>query len=127
MRKTFLAIATLASLGLWGGTAVADEPGEESNAAPPEAAAPEGGSAQGTPSAQNDFTTLDKDSDGSLTKTEAEKNKELAAQWDTLDANKDGKLDQAEFAKFETAPAAEPSTPSTTPAPSDKGPMGPGM
>ena len=111
MRKTCLAIATLASLGLWGGTAVADEPGEESNATPPEAAAPEAGSAQGSPSAQNDFTTLDKDSDGSLTKAEAGKNKELAAQWDTLDANKDGKLDQAEFAKFEMGPAPGPSTP----------------
>src|SRR5690349_12173910 len=44
MRKTCLAIATFTSLGLWGATAIADEPGEESNAAPPEAAAPEGGS-----------------------------------------------------------------------------------
>jgi hypothetical protein len=52
------------------------------------------------------FTRLDSDKDGMVSKKEASKNKELTSKWDTLDTNKDGKLDQGEFAAFETgAPA----------------------
>lgn len=47
------------------------------------------------------FDSLDKDRDGSVTKKEAASNKDLTKKWDTLDANKDGKLDQGEFAQFE--------------------------
>ena len=45
--------------------------------------------------------SMDKDADGKISKTEAGSNPELAKQFDKLDANKDGNLDQAEFAKFE--------------------------
>jgi len=34
-------------------------------------------------------------------KAESRKDKDLSKQFDTLDTNKDGKLDQAEFAVFE--------------------------
>jgi hypothetical protein len=37
-----------------------------------------------------------------VSKKEASKNKDLTGKWDTLDSNKDGKLDQGEFAAFET-------------------------
>ena len=47
------------------------------------------------------FTKLDADKDGMVSKKEASKNKDLTAKWDTLDTNKDGKLDQGEFAAFE--------------------------
>jgi hypothetical protein len=43
----------------------------------------------------------DKNSDGKVSKAEAAGNAKLAAQFDQLDANKDGNLDKAEFAKFE--------------------------
>lgn len=56
------------------------------------------------------FTKLDADKDGMVSKKEASKNKDLTAKWDTLDSNKDGKLDQGEFAAFETG-ASSPSTP----------------
>ena len=49
------------------------------------------------------FTKLDTDKDGMVSKKEASKNKALTAKWDTLDSNKDGKLDQGEFAAFETS------------------------
>jgi len=54
------------------------------------------------------FTKLDADKDGMVSKKEASKNKDLTSKWDTLDTNKDGKLDQGEFAAFEstgTSPA----------------------
>ena len=43
----------------------------------------------------------DKNSDGKVSKSEAASNKKLASQFDSLDTNKDGNLDKAEFAKFE--------------------------
>lgn len=56
--------------------------------------------------AGGEFGKLDKDRDGSVTKKEAASNKNLAKKWDTLDANKDGKLDQGEFAQFEAEGSA---------------------
>ena len=50
-----------------------------------------------------EYTKMDKDKDGTLSKKEASSNKELTKQWDTLDVNKDGKLDEAEFAQFESS------------------------
>ena len=58
------------------------------------------------------FTKLDSDKDGMVSKKEASKNKDLTGKWDTLDTNKDGKLDQGEFAAFETgASSGSGSTP----------------
>ena len=48
----------------------------------------------------------DKNSDGKVSKAEAASNKELSAQFATLDTNKDGNLDKAEFAKFEAKGSA---------------------
>ena len=45
----------------------------------------------------------DKNSDGKVSKAEAASNKELSAQFSSLDTNKDGNLDKAEFAKFEAS------------------------
>ncbi len=64
-----------------------------------------------------DFGMIDKNSDGSLTKAEAisSKNKDLAGAFDKLDANRDGRIDNAEFAKFDVnVNGALPSTPVTT-------------
>ena len=47
------------------------------------------------------FAKLDADKDGMVSKKEAAKDKSVTAKWDTLDTNKDGKLDPGEFAAFE--------------------------
>jgi hypothetical protein len=49
----------------------------------------------------------DKNSDGKISKSEAAADQKLAKQFDKLDANKDGNLDQAEFAKFEASGSAK--------------------
>lgn len=68
-------------------------------------------SAAPAPGASGDtFTKLDADKDGMVSKKEASRNKDLASKWDTLDSNKDGKLDQGEFAAFESG-----SSPGSTP------------
>jgi hypothetical protein len=51
-----------------------------------------------------EYSKLDKDKDGTVSKKEAASNKDLTKQWDTLDVNKDGKLDEAEFAQFQASP-----------------------
>jgi hypothetical protein len=73
--------------------------------APPPSTPPGGTSSRG---AGDTFTKLDADKDGMVSKKEASKNKDLAAKWDTLDANKDGKLDQGEFAAFESGTGSVP-------------------
>ncbi len=59
------------------------------------------GSAPGSSTAVMEYSRLDKDKDGMISKKEAASNKSLTAQWSTLDVNKDSKLDEAEFAQFE--------------------------
>lgn len=81
---------------------------------PPPPSTPPGGSSSpstspsgtGATAGGDVFTKLDADKDGMVSKKEASKNKDLAAKWDTLDTNKDGKLDQGEFSAFEAAPAS---------------------
>ena len=60
------------------------------------------------------LTAFDKNRDGNITKKEAASNKDLTKQWDTLDANKDGKLDQGEFAQFEASGSAGGASGSTS-------------
>lgn len=67
-----------------------------------------GSASTGTAGAE--YTKLDKDKDGTVSKKEASSNKELTKQWDTLDVNKDGKLDEAEFAQFESSSIGSGST-----------------
>jgi hypothetical protein len=45
--------------------------------------------------------SADTNADGMVSKAEAAANAQLAQKFDTYDANKDGNLDKAEFAKFE--------------------------
>lgn len=52
------------------------------------------------------FTKLDKNTDGMVTKAEAKKDRVLDKQFDTLDSNKDGGLDNAEFSVFESGSAS---------------------
>ena len=47
------------------------------------------------------FKQLDSDGDGAVSAVEAAADPKLAAEWDMLDANKDGKLEQIEFSAFE--------------------------
>lgn len=48
--------------------------------------------------AATDMKSLDTDKDGSISKAEAAKMQGLVAKFDAADANKDGRLDQAEYA-----------------------------
>lgn len=52
------------------------------------------------------FQDLDSNRDGQLTLDEAKKSPEVKARFTQADANKDGKLDAAEFAAIETMPKA---------------------
>src|SRR5581483_6378175 len=66
-----------------------------------------------------DFSGIDKNTDGAITKAEAQasQNKDLAKQFSKLDKNRDGKLDAGEFAQFSASGSMTtptPPTPSTT-------------
>ena len=50
------------------------------------------------------FQDLDSNRDGQITLDEAKKSPDLKANFTQADANKDGKLDAAEFAALETMP-----------------------
>ena len=100
-----LTIAALTSLGLAGTAAAGDD---YSKSPKPEPEASQGSAHSSDHSAHNDYSKLDQNSDGALTRAEAAKNKLLVQQWASLDTNNDGKLDQAEFSKFETSPAKDP-------------------
>lgn len=100
-----LTIAALTGFGL-AGTAMAE--GDYSSKPNAEPQSSQGSAHSADKSAHNDYSKLDQNSDGALTRAEAAKNKLLVQQWDALDTNQDGKLDQGEFAKFETSPAKEP-------------------
>ena len=54
------------------------------------------------PSGAPTLASVDRDGNGSVSRHEAARSKELVKQWDSLDQNRDGKLDQAEFARLET-------------------------
>ena len=64
-----------------------------------------------------DFGIVDKNTDGAITKAEAQasKNKEFSKAFDQLDANRDGRLDNAEFAQFSVGgTVTTPATPSSS-------------
>lgn len=48
------------------------------------------------------YNQLDENRDGFISNDEAQEMPELAGQWQVTDSNKDGKIDQSEFALFET-------------------------
>lgn len=51
------------------------------------------------------FQSLDTNHDGVISRDEAKKAPEVSKEFTKLDANKDSKLDQAEFSALETAPS----------------------
>ncbi len=53
--------------------------------------------------ADTTFNQLDADKDGAISKAEAASAPALNDLWDTYDSNEDGKLDEAEFSRFEVA------------------------
>ncbi len=57
----------------------------------------------GTVYAGETFKLVDTDQDGAISKAEAAAVPALNDLWDTYDSNTDGKLDEAEFARFEVA------------------------
>jgi hypothetical protein len=119
MRNTSLKLIAGATLAACTGLAVAQispPPPSSSPSTSPSTGAPSSstspsGSASGAAGSGETFTKLDSDKDGMVSKKEASKNKDLAGKWDTLDTNKDGKLDQGEFAAFETGASGSGSTP----------------
>lgn len=87
---------TLAALTLAGGAALALPAAADNTAATssPGMSKPIDGNPQ--------LNRLDKDKDGTISKKEAKSDKELSKNWDSLDANSDGKLDAMELAAAET-------------------------
>ena len=69
------------------------------------------------------FTQLDSNSDGQLSRDEAQGDPRLSSQWDNLDANRDGNVDESEFSAFE---GNAPSQQSPQDRPSLGGPQSPG-
>jgi hypothetical protein len=55
------------------------------------------GSTKAGGSTMPSFTTLDANHDGSVSKTEAQSNSAVIAQWNTLDVDKNGSLSSAEY------------------------------
>ncbi len=55
--------------------------------------------------AAEEFSQLDSDQNGAISKSEATALPDLYNNWDLTDANADGLVDQAEFSKFEAMPA----------------------
>ena len=107
MRKTLELIAGAAiacAVGLASAQMTPSMPSSASSKTDPSKTTDPGTAASSSTATSNDaFIKLDTDKDGVVSKKEASKNKALAAKWDTLDTNKDGKLDQGEFAAFEGA------------------------
>lgn len=81
-------------------------------AEPPSSSAP-----ASTDKVKIDFGTLDKDSNGSLSKEEVKAVAELTVQFDTLDADHDRVLSHAEFLRWHGAStsAGKPRDPTTVP------------
>ena len=74
------------------------------------------------PSADRDTPTLasvDKDGDGVVNRREAASSKVLVKEFQSLDRNRDGKLDKGEFARLETESMKRPEGPEAQPAETD--------
>jgi hypothetical protein len=96
-----LKVAALAAL-MTSAAAFAEEPAppaqpEQSQAT--QQPATTGESTMATESAWPEFTTLDVNGDGYVSKDEAKSNAALTAAWDSLDADKNGSISSAEYAK----------------------------
>lgn len=61
----------------------------------------------GTDAKASGYDDLDANKDGKISRSEATADPELSSRWNELDQNGDNKLDQGEFARFETEPAPE--------------------
>ncbi len=55
----------------------------------------------GSQSGAAEFSSLDANGDGQISREEAASDDELASNWNQADQNSDGQLDQSEFAQFE--------------------------
>ena len=65
------------------------------------------------------FTTLDANSDGSISKEEAASSSTVLSKWDSLDADQDGSLSSTEFANVTGSSTMDEDTSSTTDDSSD--------
>lgn len=75
-----------------------------------------------TPSTQStpDFTTLDRNSDGKISKDEAKQDSSLNSQFSTLDADKNGSLSISEYAGYKSS-STNSSSPKSTTTPNSSG------
>lgn len=89
-----LKVAALAAL-LTSAVAFAEDPTQP---AQPQGTQP-GDTSMATETAWPEFTTLDANGDGYVSKDEAKASVELTAKWAELDADKNGSLSSAEYAK----------------------------
>lgn len=101
MKHQILAVTALVMFA--GAATAANDP----RAAAPSTVAP-GSSSTSAPAETSggEFSKLDADGDGIVSKREAGKNNDVKKQWSKLDTNRDGKLDSMEFSQFELASPA---------------------
>jgi hypothetical protein len=129
-KKTAISIAALAIFGL-ASTAWADDMGTDTEA---DASLESSSTSTDTDvdvdanintdtTARPELSSLDSNSDGKVTRTEAASDATLTAQFDDLDENDDGSLTEAEFAEFETKDGFLGTDDST---PTDEDELGPG-
>ncbi|ALP54028.1 hypothetical protein Tel_13300 [Candidatus Tenderia electrophaga] len=63
-----------------------------------------------TPKDPQDYSRLDLDGDGYISKREAQTNPSLAEKFETLDSNQDQRVDEGEFARFEAIESGDSDT-----------------
>lgn len=118
--KLYVAALAAASAGLTL-PAVAQIGGSGYPAGSPQSA-PAGSAPSSSPSSSPgaapsaDFSKLDTNGDGSISKQEARKDKALGKAFDSLDTNKDGKLDAAEFSAYTGGSGGSMSGPASKPS-----------
>jgi hypothetical protein len=71
----------------------------------PEPAPPMSGTEFATPPMSDGFAALDRDKDGAVTRSEADRNEQVAMVFQRLDESRDGSLDLAEYAQLRKPPA----------------------
>ncbi|HEY3488249.1 MAG TPA: EF-hand domain-containing protein [Gammaproteobacteria bacterium] len=98
----------IGSLALLSGAALAQTTTGQSPSTAPEAEMDASGSVDSSQSASGNFSNLDKDSNGEISRKEASSQADLARIFDRADSNRDGSLTQNEYQK-----ALVPSSPST--------------
>lgn len=98
-RKSFVLIAAALGLGLTT-TAMADSIPDDNDGMPGVDVSRAPGDRTGVPGVDVDLYTVDADRDATITRMEAEKDSRLVSEFSTLDSNRDGRLSKNEYESY---------------------------